>query len=85
MFHIDYYIINGDKINAKTNKKRPDGKITDKTEVTMDHENNTEKENNPGKVLFYKCSVCGVLHDGKEGAPKSCVKCDNDKFYKVYK
>ena len=33
--------------------------------------------------IYYKCTVCGVLHDGKDGAPKSCIKCDNDKFYKV--
>lgn len=31
---------------------------------------------------YYKCSVCGFLHDGSEGAPKYCRKCDNDKFYK---
>lgn len=33
--------------------------------------------------IYYKCSACGVIHDGTQGAPKACVKCDNDKFYKV--
>lgn len=46
----------------------------------------TEVENGQkAPTFFYKCTVCGVLHDGKDGEPKSCVKCDNDKFYKVYK
>ena len=44
-----------------------------------------ENEGKKPKTFFYKCSVCGVLHDGKDGEPKSCVKCDNDKFYKAYK
>ena len=44
-------------------------------------------QTNDGKntILYYKCTVCGVLHDAKEGEPKSCVKCDNDKFFKIYK
>lgn len=35
--------------------------------------------------VYYKCTVCGMTHDGSDGAPKNCVKCDNDKFYKVIK
>lgn len=32
---------------------------------------------------LYRCSVCGVIHEGGDTAPKNCVKCDNDRFYKV--
>ncbi|MBR1746839.1 MAG: hypothetical protein IJ735_01345 [Clostridia bacterium] len=45
----------------------------------------SERENDGKKTVYYKCSVCGVLHEGADGAPKSCMKCDNDKFYKIYK
>jgi len=52
----------------------------------MDLLTKTEQENeNKTKIVYYKCSVCGFLHEAKDGEPKSCVKCDNDKFYKVYK
>lgn len=34
------------------------------------------------KPTYYRCSVCGVIHEG-DSAPKNCLKCDNDKFYKV--
>ena len=35
--------------------------------------------------VYYKCTSCGMMHDGKDGAPKNCEKCDNDKFCKVIK
>ncbi len=35
--------------------------------------------------IYYKCSICGVLHDSADGVPKTCIKCDNDKFYKIVK
>ncbi|MFA6867271.1 MAG: hypothetical protein WCR54_07120 [Clostridia bacterium] len=33
---------------------------------------------------LYRCSNCGVIHecDG-DTPPRSCLKCDNNKFYKV--
>ncbi|HKL73588.1 MAG TPA: hypothetical protein VJ903_01715 [Clostridia bacterium] len=35
------------------------------------------------RTVLYRCSVCGVVHESNDIAPKSCLKCDNDKFYKV--
>lgn len=43
------------------------------------------EKNRRDNHIYYKCSACGVMHDGADGAPKTCVKCDNDKFYKVIK
>lgn len=34
------------------------------------------------KPNMYRCSVCGVVHEGND-TPKNCLKCDNDRFYKV--
>lgn len=36
------------------------------------------------KRVAYKCSVCGIVHEG-DSAPETCPKCDNDKFYKIVK
>ncbi|HOO22775.1 MAG TPA: hypothetical protein PKY53_03745 [Clostridia bacterium] len=35
------------------------------------------------KPALYRCSVCGVVHEGGENPPKNCLKCDNDRFYRV--
>ncbi|NLL55702.1 MAG: hypothetical protein GX242_00610 [Clostridiales bacterium] len=36
----------------------------------------------PPRPSLYRCSVCGVVHEGND-SPKNCLKCDNDRFYKV--
>ena len=55
------------------------------TEVTMQDNNENNCGQSKSDHIYYKCTVCGVMHDGKDGAPKSCMKCDNDKFFKVTK
>lgn len=52
--------------------------------MDVNEEKNQCKQNCKSHV-YYKCSACGVIHDGTEGAPKTCMKCDNDKFYKIVK
>lgn len=47
--------------------------------------NDSPKNGTNESKMYYKCSACGVIHESVDGAPKYCVKCDNDKFYKVMK
>ena len=51
----------------------------------MNDKDTQQKQCENNGQVYYKCSMCGVLHDGRNGMPTSCLKCDNDKFYKVTK
>lgn len=41
------------------------------------------KNKNTEKLNMYRCSCCGVIQEGGDTPPKSCVKCDNEKFYRI--
>lgn len=49
--------------------------------------NSVQKFNAPHndveKPTMYRCSACGVIQEGGDTPPKSCLKCDNEKFYRV--
>lgn len=35
------------------------------------------------KATMYRCSACGVVQESGGNPPSACVKCDNEKFYRV--
>ena len=46
----------------------------------------TEPINNVKKKTLYRCTNCGIVHEcDNDKPPKSCLKCDNDRFDKVKK
>jgi rubrerythrin len=46
-------------------------------------DNNVAHGNDVEKPALYRCSVCGVIQEGGENPPRSCPKCDNEKFYRL--
>jgi hypothetical protein len=58
------------------------------TDSYLDNKNpagNSDMKNtaNSKNTFMYRCSACGVVQEGGENPPESCVKCDNSKFYRV--
>lgn len=37
------------------------------------------------KKTFYRCTNCGIVHETDGTPPDFCLKCDNDRFYKIKK